>query len=68
MSAEKEKSVSAEVNRDAQREATLAAETVICGRDGRVRITFIEPAKPVVVEPPKLPRWRTNHLRRRSAQ
>ena len=29
---------------NAPSEATPAAETVICGRDGRVRITFTEPA------------------------
>jgi hypothetical protein len=48
-------------------EATIIRETVTYGIDGRCSITFTEPAKPVVVEAPKLPRWRTNHLRRRSA-
>jgi hypothetical protein len=48
-------------------EATIIRETVTYGIDGRCSITFTEPAKPVVVEAPKLPRWQTNHLRRRSA-
>jgi hypothetical protein len=52
---------------DAPSEATIIRETVTYGIDGRCSITFTEPAKPVVVEAPKLSRWRTNHLRRRSA-
>jgi hypothetical protein len=64
---EKEKERPAMKEPDALSEATIIRETVTYGIDGRCSITFIEPAKPVVVEAPKLPRWRTNHLRRRSA-
>jgi hypothetical protein len=52
--------------------STDIAETVICGLDGRVELTFIEPVAPIqgkttivdLTNPQPQPRWRMN---RRSA-